>query len=275
MDKQEFLNAIAGSDIEKRFAAWRSAGEQDASVVPALITLTENTDPGIAKAATEALTTMVHACGKSFADPRRAPLAKALNEKHTAHTLRLLSLIGGDPEVPQIAQSLSNPALAEEAIFALERIPGPASEKAMLAAYAKASPTFRPRLLYALGRRRVKAAEPLARRAMMDRTALGLAEAGNFAKGRIGLTPGPTFAPSRTQDLIRYAESALADGNKALALQLYASLLKRPEEHFQCAGLVGMGKIGTAEAAQSVYAKLKSPDRKVRLTAAQVWSRFV
>jgi HEAT repeat protein len=55
---------------------------------------------------------------------------------------------------------------------------------------------------------------------------------------------------------------------------MYKRILERPEEHLQCAALVGLGRIGSAEAAQAVFAKLKSPERKVRITAAQVWARF-
>lgn len=72
MDQQEFLNAIAGSDVEKRFRAWRSAGEQSAAVVEKLVELTAAKDPGVAKAASEALTTMAHAVGKDANDPKRA-----------------------------------------------------------------------------------------------------------------------------------------------------------------------------------------------------------
>jgi HEAT repeat protein len=109
---------------------------------------------------------------------------------------------------------------------------------------------------------------------MMDRTASGLATAGSFAKGRIGLVPGANLPPARPQDLVRYAEAALAEGNQAMALETFTRLLQREEEHLQCAALVGLGRIGTQSAAQAVYPMLKSRNRKVAITARNVWKKF-
>jgi hypothetical protein len=263
MDKQEFLNAIAGSNADKRFAAWRSAGEQNAEVVPRLIELSAAQDPGVAKAAGEALTTMTHAVGKNPNDPKRAPLAEALNKKHTALTLRLLSNIGGDAQIDGIAVSLRDPELCEEAIYALERIPGAKAEDAIIAAFAKAAPEFQPRILYALGHRKVKKAAALAQSALRNPA---LKPAAEWAIGRIGAP----VVPEDPHAALRYAEA-----NPAQAMAIYKKLLNAPEEHLQCAALVGLGRIGSAEAAQAVFPKLKSTDRKVRLTAAQVWAKFV
>ncbi len=273
MTKAEFLAAIRGSDIEKRFAAWRGAGDMDASVVADLVDLSGNPDPGVAKAAGEALTTMTHAVGKNPSDPKRAPLAKALAAKPTALTLRLLSNIGGDAEVPEIAKSLGSAALREEAIFALERIPGTLAEDAIVAAYASATDDFKPRILYALGHRGVKKAGPIAARAMASPKP-EIKAAGEWALGRIGPVGTASVMPNDPHAQLRYIEGLLAQGNKTLATALYKKLLERPEEHLQCAALVGLGKVGTAEAAQAVFPKLKSAERKVRITAQQVWAKF-
>ncbi len=271
MDKQEFLNAISGSDIDKRFAAWRSAGEQNADVVERLVELSEGADPGVAKAASEALTTMTHAVGKDLNDPKRAPLVEALAKKHSMLTLRLLSNIAGDSVVDNIAKSLLNADLREEAIYALERIPGPVASKAILAAYPKVEESFKPRILYALGHRRVAEARLVCQRASTS-TNPELRSAGGHALGR--LEPGTgkiVFTGPNPDSKVRIAEKA----SPGLAIALYKELLAQPQEHLQCAALVGLGKIGTAQAAQLVFPFLKSPDRKVRLTAAQVWNRFV
>lgn len=263
MDEQEFLAAISGSNIDQRFKAWRSAGDQNADVVEKLIELTDAKDPGVAKAATEALTTMTHAVGKDINNPKRAPLAEALNRKHTAHTLWLLSHIAGDAQVDAIAISLNDPELREEAIYALERIPGTKSEDAILAAFPKTAAEFKPRILYALGHRKVKKAAPLAQAALRNPA---LKPAAEWAIGRIGAPQ----VPEDPHAALRYAEA-----NPAQSMAIYKRLLSAPEEHIQCAALVGLGRMGGADAVQAVYTKLKSPDRKVRLTAAQVWSRFV
>lgn len=71
--------------------------------------------------------------------------------------------------------------------------------------------------------------------------------------------------------LLRYADAQAQQGNQSEALRLYRAALERPEEHWQCAAIVGIAKLGTAEAATIVFGKLKSSDRKVRITARKAW----
>ncbi len=282
-DQSEFLKAIAGDDIEARFNAWRGAAAQDSNVVAPLLGLAESPKPGVAKAAAEALTTMVHSAGQDPKDPRRAPLVKALLLRPKPLTFRLLSLIADDFHAPLIAHNLRSPELREEVVYCLERIPGAAAEKALIAGYADAANDFKPRILAALGHRKSADALPLCLEAMKS-TNPDIAWAASRAFGRIGKQVNHRFPSLDTWNewqktdvldaQLRYADSQAASGNAVEAVNIYKQFLDRPEEHWQCAAIVGLGKISNAEAATAIYPKLKSPNRKVQITARQVWQEL-
>jgi HEAT repeat protein len=290
MDTQQFLTAIQSGDINARFAAWRAAGEVSPSVIPQLGKIAASDQPGMAKAAREALTTMTHAVGKDPKAANRAAVVKGLLEISTSayalpvriHAIRLLSNVAGEDAVPAIAREIRNPDLREEVVYCMEQIPGDAPMQAVIDAYAAATADFKPRLLAALGHRRALAAISLCQEAMRssDRE-IAVAAAKAFA--RIGAKPAgtPSF-PSETglaewariermDSILRYADARAKAGNIAEALELYRMALDRPEEHWQCAGIIGASKIRTPEAAAVVMSKLKSTNRKVRITAQNAW----
>jgi hypothetical protein len=279
MDREQFLKDISGDAIEARFAAWRSAAEQDVSVVPELLRLLDSPKPGVAKAAAEALTTMVHGVGKDPNDTKRNPLVKALLAKPSALTLRLLSQIAGEADVPEIAKHLGSVDLREEVVYCLERIPGVAADTALVAGYDKAATDFKPRILAALGHRKAAGAVILAQDAMKSANA-DIAIGGARAMGRIGRKPpgGPKWPKLDASDALdaqlRYADAQAAAGNTADALEIYKAFLSRAEDHYQCAALVGLSKLGTSDAAQLIFPKLKSDRRQVRVTAQQCWGKF-
>lgn len=290
-DKTKFLADIASSSADVRFAAWRSASEQGAEIIPELAKRAGGTDPGRNKAALEAMATLTHSVGKDIAGAKRGEVAQALVSVASSGTyalpvraqaLRLISLVGDDPAVLPVAKLLGNPELREEAVYCLERIPGAAAAKALLAAYPQAPRDFKPRVLAALGHRREADAVPLCVTAMQsgDRE---VAMAAMKAFGRIGRKPpAPPRYPSlrglslsQTMDhmdsRLRYADAQAAAGNHAEAMQVYKAALDAGEEHWQCAAIVGLGRISTAEAAVLIFPKLKSPNRNVRLTAQRTW----
>jgi hypothetical protein len=111
-----------------------------------------------------------------------------------------------------------------------------------------------------------------------------IAVAGARAFGRIGRKPvaaeipainNPALTGTQKTEvadaMLRYADAQAGAGNAAEALRLYRSALERTEEHWQCAALIGLAKIGTPEAAAAIHAKLQSPNRTVRITAANAW----
>jgi HEAT repeat protein len=293
-DKAKFLSDIRRDSADVRFAAWRTAGEQDASVIADLASIAGSTSQGVQKAALEAMATLTHSVGKETANPKRpsvaAELAKvaAANSRPLpvrAHSLRLLSLLGGDDVVPAVAKLLADREVREEAIFCLERIPGDTSINAIAAAYANVPSDFKGRILAALGHRRAQAGVGLAVAAMKSPDkALAMSSARAF--GRIGVKPATTVQWPAAEGLsawqtiehqdsrFRYAEAQVAQGNQSEAMVIYKQALDHPAEHIQCAAIVGISRMGTAEAAATIFPKLKSPDRTVRITAEQAWKRM-
>ncbi|HEY3443014.1 MAG TPA: hypothetical protein VGK29_19800 [Paludibaculum sp.] len=289
-DDQKFISDLQSSSADVRFAAWRAAGEVTPAVIPQVGKLAASTTPGIAKAAREALTTLTHAVGKDPAAPNRAGVVKGLIELTgasyaldvRAHALRLLSGIAGDDAIPAIAKHMTSPELREEAIYCLERIPTAGAIAAIAASYAGAKDDFKPRILAALGHRRAAEGVPLCVQAMQSANA-ELALAGLKAYGRIGQKPAaaaripdakalaPWQATEHADSLLRYADAQAKAGNAVEAMRLYQAALNRSEEHYQCAAVIGLAKLGTAEAAAALLPKLKSANARVRITAQQAW----
>jgi len=289
-DDQQFLTDIQSDNADVRFAAWRRAGEVSPAVIPQLGKQAGSDNPGMAKAAREALTTMTHSVGKDPAAANRAAVVKGLLDLAGAgsapsvrvHAIRMLSDIAGEDSAPAIAKWIQTPELAEEVAFCLERIPGNAPIKALMAAYKDAKDEFKPRILAGLGHRRAAEAVGLCVEAMRSPNR-DIAVAGVKAFGRIGRKPAsaPRYPDTKAmsewqridqQDgLLRYADAQAKEGSVAEAIGVYKSALARPEEHWQCAAVIGLAKIGTAEAAAVILPKLKSDNPKVRITAENAW----
>lgn len=289
-DDQKFLSDLQSGSADVRFAAWRAAGTISPAVIPQVGKLAASDTPGIAKAAREALTTMTHAVGTDPAAPQRAGVVQGLLVLSgapyaldvRAHALRLLSGIAGDDAIPVIAKLMSSPELREEAIYCLERIPTAAAVTAIAASYAGAKDEFKPRILAALGHRRAADGLPLCVEAMKSPNA-ELALAGLKAYGRIGKKPAvapripdtktlaPWQATEHADSLLRWADAQARAGNAADAMRIYEVTLDRGEEHYQCAAVIGLAKLGTADAAAAILPKLKSANARVRITAQQAW----
>jgi HEAT repeat protein len=198
------------------------------------------------------------------------------------HAYRLLSVIAAEDSIPAIAKGIHDEELREEVVYCLERIPGDASNKALLAAYKEAKDDFKPRILAALGHRRAPEAVALTTEAMRSANK-EIAVAGVKAFGRIGRKPAaaPRYPDPRSlsewqridqmDSLLRYADGQAKEGNHAEALRVYKTALERPEEHWQCAAIIGIAKLGTPEAATVLLPKLKSDNAKVRITAQKAW----
>ncbi len=289
-DDKQFLIDIQSGDASVRFAAWRRAGEVSPAVIPQLGRQAGSDNPGQAKAAREALATMTHSVGKDPASPNRAAVVKGLlglagpGNPHTVrvHALRMLSNIAPEDAAPAIAAWIETPELAEEVTFCLERIPGNAPIKALLAAYKRVKDDFKPRILAALGHRRAAEAVSLCVEAMRSPNA-EIAVAGVKAFGRIGRRPAaapkyPDAKPlsawqriDQQDSLLRYADAQAREGNAAEAIGLYKAALGLAEEHWQCAAVIGLARIGTAEAAALILPLLNHANPKVRITARNAW----
>jgi hypothetical protein len=281
MQTDKFIADIQTDSADVRFAAWRSAAGQDPNAIGELGKLVASSNPAVAKAAREAINTLTHGSQQRDAVVKQL-LALASNGGPAARVLayRNLSLIAGEDSVLTIAKAIHDNDLREEVVFCLERIPGAAANKALLAAYKDAKDDFKPRILAAFGHRRVEEAAPLCAQAMRSSNK-EIALAAMKAYGRIGVRaqaawPDPAALGEwqkieHMDSLLRFAEGQAQRGNAAEAIKVYRQALDRPEEHWQCAGILGLARIGTAEAAAAIHPKLKSSNAKVRITAQKAW----
>jgi len=307
--EDKFLAGIRSDDEDANYAAWSTADQVEPSVIPALSELLASKKANVRKAAEEALKNIVHSVGKTIItsnlganvgrpdasgkmDRRQLVVMNLLSllegkrqeiEKTTA--LRHLSLIATSDAVEKIALLANDPILREEAVYCLERIPGKTSEEALLGALSSASDEFQPRILAALGHRRAEEAVGACIEAMQssDRE---IAMAGMKAWARIGIAMGedidfPDYDSLNVwqkiefdDSLLRYADAQVEKGNHTEAQGIYLQTLDREKEHLQCAAIIGLAKIGTAEAAAAIFPKLESADNTVRITAQQAWARM-
>lgn len=307
--EDKLLAGLRSDDEDANYAAWSTAEQADPSVIPAVSELLVSKKPNVRKAAEEALKNIVHAVGKTI-DPRnlgantgrpddpgrmdrRQQVVMHLKglvtgkrqeiEKVTA--LRHLSLIATTDDVGAIAALIHDPRLREEVAFCLERIPGKAAEEALLSALAGAADDFKPRILAALGHRQADEAVD-ACVAAMGSADQGMAMAGMKAWARIGTSTGEEIDFPDMDDLsawekvefsdsmLRYADAQVEKGNTEEGERIYREALDSEEGHMQCAGIVGLAKIGTSAAAAAIFPKLSSADSTVRITAQQAWDRL-
>lgn len=307
--EDKFLAGIRSDDEDENYAAWSTADQVDPSVIPALAELLTSKKLNVRKSAEEALKNIVHSVGKVInaaslgantgrpddpgrMDPRQvvvmhlhSVISGKSSQTAKVTALRHLSLIGTTDDVGKVASLIHDAQLREEAAFCLERIPGKASEEALLAALPSAADDFKPRILAALGHRQADEAAGAAIEAMRSSDTT-LAMAGMKSWARIGTSGGMDVTFPETDSLsewqkiefddsqLRYADAQLERGNAGEAQAIYMEALDREEEHLQCAAIIGLANVGSAEAAAAIFPKLSSGDNTVRLTARQAWDRL-
>jgi HEAT repeat protein len=290
-ESEKFLSDIRNNDAEVRYAAWIRAGDIDPEVIPQLGKLLVADQPGVRKAADESLKRMVHGVGKQAGTARRAMVIKELilltaNGQATwtrTIALRHLSLIGGNESVQSASRLLTNAELQEEAVFCLERIPGQIATQALIDAYPNVGDNFKPRLLAALGHRKAEEAADLCASAINSPN-IEIVMAALKSTARIGVKPSVSINTPNDSNMtgwqrieyvdstLRYADDQVRRGNAADAVKIYTEFLRRPEEHLQCAAIIGLSKTATPEAAGLIFGKLKSPNNTVRITAGKAWA---
>ena len=153
------------------------------------------------------------------------------------YACRELSLIGTDQSVPALAAMLTNQEYSDMARYALERIPGEATNKAMCEALAKADGNAKIGIVNSLGERGCTAAT-----ADIAKCAEGsdkvLCGAAISALGKIGgadavaaLDKARDSAPEGLKPAVydaylKVAEKMVAEGKKADAMKIYTGLNK-------------------------------------------------
>jgi hypothetical protein len=153
------------------------------------------------------------------------------------YACRELSIIGTQQSVPVLAPMLTNQEYSDMARYALERIPGDAVDKALLAALPKAEGKAKIGIVNSLGERGTKAAAGEIAK-LVDNSDRLLAGAAISALGKIGgadalkgLDKALAGAPDNQKMLVydaylRIADKMVAAGDKAGANKIYISLNK-------------------------------------------------
>jgi HEAT repeat protein len=157
------VEKIKNSDETVRGPAWQSAAQFGPPAIQPLSTLLTDQDFEAARAGKRAIWSIVHHVGRPGAEPERhaavaelLPLLKHPEPPVRREALWMLSEIGGDDAVPEVAALLADPQVHDDARAALERIPGKKSLAALQSGLKTAPEAFRPALAQALRVRGVK-----------------------------------------------------------------------------------------------------------------------
>jgi HEAT repeat protein len=160
---------------------------------------------------------------------KATPSAKAAVAKH-------LRMIGSEKAVPFLEPLLLDPAMADAALYALARIPGPAVDQALLQALPRAPRTVKPALISVLGDRgAASAVAPLAKLASDHTgefvgpaaTALGAIGSGEAANALLSIQAGvrPDVKAAVSSAMLRCAEVRRGASDDRAAAALYDKIL--------------------------------------------------
>ncbi len=288
---QDFLTRLQDENPDVRYAALITADTMSPSVVPELARLLNSENPGVAKSAGEALRCHVHGAAKDFDSEKRVAVMNALLEfigedqprKVRVAAIRHLSTVGDEQAVALLVPLLDDPDMREEAVYCLERIPGSACGEALLQAMQAASKDFKPRLIAALGHRKEEAAvRPLmwvmssgdpdvSIPAMKALARIGKRE----DVGGVSLPDFDSLSDRNKRAFadswVRFIEAQVDQGNLEEPEQTYMWMLENSDgEHYKCAAVVGLGRVGNAAGVQAVMKALRSDSYIVRATAERV-----
>ncbi|MBN1359850.1 MAG: HEAT repeat domain-containing protein [Sedimentisphaerales bacterium] len=151
------------------------------------------------------------------------------------YVCRELSIIGNDDCVPALAKLLTDEKLSDMARYALERIPGPAVDKALLAALPRAEGKAKIGIVNTLGNRACRDAvsetaklarssdEALACAAVSALGKMGGAEAAN-ALAQVADGVSEKVKPALYDARLTCADRMVAEGDRAGARKIYQSL---------------------------------------------------
>lgn len=286
-----FISRIQSEDANVRCQAWQEAYKQPASVVSPLCDLLLSANPGIARAADEALKVLIHSTGVNEADPKRAEVTAELigvlgrdDYVSRIQALRLLSLVANGDSVPAIAPFLKIPNLREEAVYCLQRIPGMAATDALVEELHQAPRSFQPRIMAALEQRKDSVHgsvyDALMKYVDFSDAELAVAAVGAIAAG--AALPSDMKAPDvkmltpvQQRELIdsalRSCEHWIADGKNETAGQWLKKIIEADEEeigeHVHCAAILVMAEIDHPQVRAVLQDKAENASYIVRDTA--------
>lgn len=186
---------------------------------------------------------------------------------------RALRVIASEQAVPALAALLVDDRASDLAIYALQPIPGPAADKALVQALAvaKVSAATKTAIVAALGERRSAEAVPalagLLKQADLAKaaaTALGTIGDDRAVKALAAAFAGAPedLKPVVAASMLRCAERSLAAKNQAAALGLYDTLASDPSLSVPLRRAVAIGRITAAGSggAKILSGYLEGPD---------------
>lgn len=228
-------------------------------------------EPGTNPAAVRELEDLAfHSAGGPDAPGLEKLLLAGLKSARTAAArdalCRDLAMLGSDASVAQLAAMLADPANAEMARYALERIGGPQARTVLRAALARTSPPVQTGIVVSLGRLRdpdsVDAIRPLltARDAPTSSAAAEALGKIGGASARAALLAAPP-SPPVSEALLRIAERAGAPDAAAIYRRLNSA---GQSESVQVAALEGLSRVDPKQAAPLLHAALKSGSARLQ-----------
>jgi hypothetical protein len=285
----EFIKNLQDEDPEVRYNTWNSAGNLSPKAIPMIAKLLDADQPGIAKAGEGALDRIVYSSGKDLSSEKAKEVQNELlglteSDSRTVkvYAIRMLSLVAGDEAVEKIAAIANDPAYAEEAIYALERIPGRTAAKAIVAAANAGTDAFKMRCIAAIGNRKdISAVEDLA--GWMASSNNDVALAAMDATAKIGEAPEESNPPEyeglsyrqKRQFLdaaLRFFSAKIQDEDWDMARMVHdhiaATDIYKNEEHYRCATIAAIAHLRYEDEARQVLNDFKDdPAHIVRVTA--------
>lgn len=195
---------------------------------------------------------------------------------------RQLAIIGSDASVPTLGALLTDPELSDMARFALEPIPGPAVDKALLAALPKTTGKLKIGVISSLGARRTEAAvAPLARLVSGPDEAVARAAVSTIGKiptvGALDvLRQAYSSVPASLQQHIAdgamsIAQAVLARGDKQPAEQAFLAFYKSSQpQTVRAAALQGLLAVNSERHFPLVLTILRSEADSLQSLAADI-----
>lgn len=190
-----------------------------------------------------------------------------------------LSIIGTEEAVPALANMLSDEKTADIALYALERIPYPASGKALNEALSEAEGKVKIGIINSLGQRKdIKSVGTLEK--LVYDTDPQIAQSAVVALGKIAdnsaaialeMAKSKTTGELRSRVLdayLRCADNLFEQGNTTQAVSIYRELYNKEESvHIRAAALRGLVQTNKEGAIDIILAALKSDDQELQSAA--------
>ena len=288
----ELAARLSSADAAVRSAAADEAALAGAPGARVAGDLLASADPGVAKAARRALFAIAHHSARPGAErERRAASAElaALCERSPSVearrvALRALALVAHDARaVMTLAEALRDPGTFEAALFALECVPHPAAEDALIDALARGArateesggPDPVGAIARALGARgSVEAVPALVALAQGGGASAGAAREA-LARGADPRAEAPLRAalargePGALHDLLLFAERRVASGEGASVAAIHTELLASSEPQVRIAAARGLAGAGGPQALEALIAALDDEVPAVRAAARE------